>query len=475
MSLLLRFSRQLFLSALLLVTPVLADLSDGLPEPGVQPDTTQVYRTSNNLVLQLPRLVWTWMIYPLGQATIYTEREELPQRAQKLFTNEAGTFGIYPQVQLGGETGTGGGARLFHTDVLGGDESLELIYLFSAASRQRAEFLFEDPTVGAGGLFWNAYGTWLDTDHEDATVNGVIEGREDLEDQLAAGGQETLFGEQRADVQFAFGWRSNAGPLEEFRAGFTAELRAGWAQRQLDELTPRPNLLGETSTVTASAVPGLNQDLTYNWAGLRLAWDDRDAAAPRRQLTHSLRYQFPGRVLLEHGGLYHSFRNIAYPEGGGLAEISFDIARGDDVEFSRLGAEVQRFHTLFWKERVLAVRARLDKVFQATDGLAPYGDLPTLGGSTRLRGYKRGTFRGEGALLLAAEYRWPVWDTWNASLFWEEGHVFDDFDDIQSDTFASSVGIGLTMRSERAYLLGLRLAHSARNDVLLGFSLEHEF
>lgn len=75
----------------------------------------------------------------------------------------------------------------------------------------------------------------------------------------------------------------------------------------------------------------------------------------------------------------------------------------DDVGFTRLGAELQRYQTLFWKERVLAVRVRLDKVFPDDDGFAPY-DLPTLGGSTRLRGYKRGTYRGEGALLLAAEF-----------------------------------------------------------------------
>ena len=203
--------------------------------------------------------------------------------------------------------------------------------------------------------------------------------------------------------------------------------------------------------------------------------EDRDAAPPRRELSHSLRYQFPGRVLLEHGGLYHSFRNIYYPEGGGLAEATFDVARGDDVEFSRLGVEVQRFRTLFWKERVLALRARLDKVFPAGDGLVPYDDMPTLGGGQRLRGYHRGTFRGEGALLLAAEYRWPVWDTWSASLFWEEGQVFDDFGDLASDGFSSSGGAALTMRTETAFLLSLRLAHSARARTLLGFALEQEF
>jgi hypothetical protein len=68
-----------------------------------------------------------------------------------------------------------------------------------------------------------------------------------------------------------------------------------------------------------------------------------------------------------------------------------------------------------------------------------------------------------------------VWDTWNASLFWEEGQVFDDFGDLEADGFGSSVGVGLTLRTSTAFLLGLRLAHSARAKALFGFALEQEF
>jgi hypothetical protein len=455
--------------------PLAADLGDGLPEPGAASDTTLVYRTSGNPLLSFPRSLWTWMVWPLGQATIWAEHEEVPQRVHKFFTNDAGTFGVFPQVQLGGETGTGGGVSLFHNDLFGRDESLEMLYIFSGAGRQRAEALLHDPTVGSGGLFWEAHGAFLETDDEDATINGVVEGREDLEALLGLTGDDVLFGETRADARLSLGWRSNAGPLEDYTPAFTAELRAGWARREVTmEASLLPLIGGETSTATALAVPGLGEQQSYLWTGIRLAWDERDAAPPQRELTHSLRYQFPGRVLLLYDGLYHSYRHLAYPERGGLAEMTFDVARGDDTEFSRLGAEVQLFQPLFWKERVLAGRARLDKVFPSA-GLISYADLPTLGGSQRLRGYKRGTYRGEGALLLALEYRWPVWDTWNAFLFWEEGQVFDDFDQIEGDGFGSSIGAGLTLRSEQAYMLGLRIAHSARTKVLLGFSLDHEF
>ena len=209
--------------------------------------------------------------------------------------------------------------------------------------------------------------------------------------------------------------------------------------------------------------------------GARLAYDDRDFKPPTRTLTHPLIYQFPGRVLREHGGLFHSFRDLFYPERGGLIQAEFDYVTGGDADFIRYVAEVQRFHTLFWSNRILAGRLRLEKTHSISGGFVPFPDLPTLGGSQRLRAYERGAFRGEGALLLALEYRYPIWDTWNAFLFYEEGQVFDEYGDLDSGEFNSSIGFGLTLRTEGAFLLGVRVAHSAEEKLLTGFSLEQEF
>ncbi|MDA0335198.1 MAG: hypothetical protein O2782_08550 [bacterium] len=284
-------SRQLLLCLWISVAagPVLADIGNGLPVPGAASDTTQVYATKHNYLLSLPRLLWTWMVYPVGQMTIYTEHEELPQRAKKLFTNEAETFGIFPQVQLGGETDTGVGARLFHTDLFDDEQSIEMLYVFSHADRQRAEMFYQDPHPG-GRFYWELHGDYMDTDHDDATINGVTDGRADLEALLEAAGQDALFEQLSADARIAVGWRSQAGPLQDYRAGLTAELRGGWALRDLAAQAAGPalDLNGETSTTTASSVPGLGESLTYGWVGVRLAWDDRDAAAPQTELSHSL-------------------------------------------------------------------------------------------------------------------------------------------------------------------------------------------
>ncbi|MBT3345928.1 MAG: hypothetical protein HN712_16285 [Gemmatimonadetes bacterium] len=454
-----------------LASPVMADLGDGLPEAGAV-DSTHAYASSDMMVARLPQMLWNALVYPVGRFTIYAELTELPRRVEEVFTNDAGTFGIFPQVQLGGETNTGGGLSLFHSDLFGAGKELNAIYIYSAADRQRAELLYRDGNLRGGPWFLELHGNYLDTDSEDATINGIVEGRRDLFPD-----EPSLFALQQLDVTGRLGWRSNTGQLEDYSPQLSMTLQGGWSTRDLStDIVGIPDLQGETSTSTASAIPGLGQDLSYGWLGLRLAWDDRDAKPVTSHLSHPLIYQFPGRVLLEHEGLYHSYRDIAYPEGGGLAEVSVDLARGaDDVSFARLGAEVQRFHTLFWSNRVLAGRIRVDKVFPLDDGFAPYADLPTLGGGQRLKGYQRGTYRGEGALLMALEYRWPIWDTWSASLFWEEGQVFDEFGDIDPDLFGSTIGAQMILRTETAFLLGLRVAHSADETALLGFMLEQEF
>ena len=86
--------------------------------------------------------------------------------------------------------------------------------------------------------------------------------------------------------------------------------------------------------------------------------------------------------------------------------------------------------------------------------------MPTLGGGQRLRGYRRGFFRDKGSLLLNAEYRYPIWDTWNAFLFWEEGQVFEKYGDLEAGGFEYSFGAGISVRTERAFLFGLRIARS---------------
>lgn len=428
----------------------------------IQADSTDVYETVHYPVLELPQTVWTWLVYPLGQATIYAENEKLPKKVREWFMNEEQTFGLFPQVQLGGETSTSAGGQLF---LLGRSQALNAAYTIRDTDRHSGSLQFKDHAGAA--TYWNIEADYLKTNDEGSTLNGSVE------DQLGA-----LFAVERADIMATFGWRANSGPLHLYSKGLALEGRVGWGRREFSSQVPlTAPLVGIVGlTPSASQLGGLGQALTVFTVGTKFEYDDRDFEEPVRSLSHPLNYHFPGRMLLHHQDAYHSFRNTFYPERGNLLVAEADYVTGsDEARFVRLAVEAQRFQTLFWRNRILAGRARLDRVHAIDDGLVPFPDLPHLGGSQRLRGYERGSLRGQGSLLLAFEYRWPIWDTWNAFLFHEEGQVFDQYGDIDLDHFVSSTGGGMSLRSQTGLLLGLRLAHSAQESLLTGFSLEQEF
>lgn len=430
------------------------------------PDSV-AFATKHYPALQIPQLLWTALVYPLGEFTIYSERTELPTRVNDWFTNEAGTFGLFPQVNFGGETGFGGGLRTFHTDLFGSGKEFEALFIY-AKEGQTGSALYHDPNIAGGAFYWTVEGDYLSTHNSDATINAAVAEKEKFQ----------LFDLEQFDVFSILGWRAEAGELADFKKNIYIEGRVGFGSRDFSERLGPGHLYTPFRgyTESAEALVGLGQSISLYSLGLNLTYDDRDFKTPQRELSHPTNYIFPGRVLEHDGEYYHSYRDINYPERGGLLQAGAEFASGsEDTKFWRLTAEAQRFFTLFWSNRILAIRSRLEKVHALGDGVIPFADLPHMGGSQRHRGYERGFFRGEGALLLSAEYRWPIWDTWNAFLFWDEGQVFDDYGEIAADRLHTSYGAGLSLRSERGFLLGLRIGRSAQSRAQTGFSLEQEF
>ena len=427
-------------------------------------DTIDVYETRRNHVLAFPKYVWNALVWPIGRFTIWVEHEQVPARVVDLFTNEAETFGVFPHGTLGGETSTGGGFTLFHSDLFGRGKGLSAS-LVANPSNYSGSALYEDPGIGGGPWYWNVSVEALATENENSTING----------QLRESG--SLLDHRQRDAAIALGRRSNYGVTEGYEPEAVIELRLAHGFRRYDDAGRQP-----------SGVPGANEAINLLSAGVVLAFDDRDFKPPTRTISHPLNYQFPGRVLLFANDRYYSFRDTAFPEGGGLIQVEADYVAGSrdvrsvryiagsrDVRYFRYAAEIQRFFTLFYSNRILALRARLEKLHPlGDDGVIPYSDLTTLGGSQRLRGYKRGFFRDQGSLLLSAEYRYPIWDTWNAFLFWDEGQVFSEYGALEMDRFEYSYGAGLSLRTERAFLLGVRIARSDEEAALVGFSLEKE-
>jgi hypothetical protein len=139
-----------------------------------------------------------------------------------------------------------------------------------------------------------------------------------------------------------------------------------------------------------------------------------------------------------------------YPASGGRYRLSMAMFHDQDLarySFNRVEAEGAQYFAI--GRTVFALRGRLD-VSQSGAGQAiPFYLLPSLGGSNSLRGYLDYRFRDQDAMLVSAEYRWPILHRVDAAVFYDTGAV------------APAVG-ALLGHLNPDYGIGLRV-HSARH------------
>ena len=423
-------------------------------------DSTDVYRSPGRSVFAIPKMIWDVLVHPVGQLAIYYEHAELLQQYYSWFTNADGTIGVFPGFTLGGETGTGGGFRAFHTNLWHKGKILTGQYTYSGGRGQTGTAAYIDPNVLGSELHWIFDVDFLRTRHDDASINAALEDDD-----------TRIFRLDSVELTNRLRWRRHNGHLFPYKPNTQAEVWVGYSRRDFRAFKGGTGTLTDRgSTAEASLLRGIGSNYAFYRVGGRLTYDDRDYKRPRDFVVLPLNYVLPGRVAVEHEGLYYFWRDLGYPERGGLFEGSLELNTGPDhFRFTRLSTEVHRYITLFRNNRILAVRARLDKVSALGNDFVPYTDLTRLGGGDSARGYRRGFFTGEGAILINIEYRWPIWDTWNAFLFWDEGQIFDSFDEVSGSGFTTSVGGGITLRTEIGLIAKIQVGHSGESTARVGF------
>ena len=135
-------------------------------------------------------------------------------------TNKTGTFGLFPHGQLGGETGTGVGVRLFYTNILGRKNALTAHYIYSGEQGQFCEGLYIDPNLLDTGLIWEIQGGYLQTKNRNANINGAIDDDE-----------SRLFELKKVDVETSVEWRLETNEIASFAPQFKIVGRLGFSQR----------------------------------------------------------------------------------------------------------------------------------------------------------------------------------------------------------------------------------------------------
>jgi outer membrane protein assembly factor BamA len=153
-----------------------------------------------------------------------------------------------------------------------------------------------------------------------------------------------------------------------------------------------------------------------------------------------------------------------YPTSGGRYQLSFASFHDQDFaqySFRRLDADAAQYIPLFHKSWVLALRGRAVLSQSAAGQDVPFYLLPTLGGSSTLRGFADYRFRDRNLLLFSAEYRWPLFRALDGALFYDAGTVAPTAQGLSLRHAQTDYGVGVRLHTTKRTLLRVDVARGA--------------
>ena len=163
-----------------------------------------------------------------------------------------------------------------------------------------------------------------------------------------------------------------------------------------------------------------------------------------------------------------------YPTSGGryrLSMASFHDRDYSQYSFRRMEADAAHYIPLLHKSWVLALRGRMALSQTDRGQEVPFYLLPTLGGSTALRGFSDYRFRDRDLLLVSAEYRWPIFRTMDGALFYDAGTVAASADALSMRHLHTDYGVGVRVHTTTRTTARVDFARSGEGHrVLLTFT-----
>jgi outer membrane protein assembly factor BamA len=143
---------------------------------------------------------------------------------------------------------------------------------------------------------------------------------------------------------------------------------------------------------------------------------------------------------------YEGATPAGHPGRGGRyqAAISRFSGRGANTyDFLRFDADLRQYVPVV-RDRHLVVMRAVTALTNAPDGASvPFYYLPSLGGSSGLRGFHEFRFRDRNALMLQAEYRWLPARFVESAVFYDAGVAAPRRSGLTRDRMVSDYGVGL--------------------------------
>ena len=377
------------------------------PDPNLTPYRTR--RTVFSHALALPSTLWNAAWYPVGQFTIWMEQKHVHQRLINFFFNKAHTGAIFPVISFGGNTGVAGGVIAFHNNLFNRQKLVNFTFLYGSSDDNSAILTYTDPAIWGSPAILKLTAEYFNDSDENHFIGGNFSGVSD----------RSSYAITRRNTQLDLGFPLSSAIAWDISAKF----------EHFDIEPSNESRFGERFPTD---IPGIG---TNNLGSIGTI------------LTFDFRNGWP-RTL-----------------SGALLKIGYDFnSEFSDAQFQfhHYFGEIQTFVSLPFlaRNRRFSARARLDKAENVAGKDIPFYALSMLGDENTLRGFDQNRFRDKGSLMFNFEYRYPIYDTFDAVIFWDEGQVFDEFEQLRLDRFHWGAGFGLRFMTTTGFLFRLEFGFS---------------
>jgi len=343
--------------------------------------------------LEVPAYVLRGVTYPFLELSRLMERNRVPEKIAKYYLHSNVVF--FPIIQAGGGDGFGGGFAMQARNLFHRGYKLMLYYeIFTDFDQRTAIALSTPPLVHIADQPLTMHFGAKFRDKNNAHFFGV-------------GADSQQIGEANfAYDRFGVGIDFDYPIIGELNVHIPLALSISDTKQDSDNNHPSVQQI-----YTPSELVGFEQNLKYFVFGIVLGHDTRD------------------------------FKDM--PTRGGLQRFAFLRNQGlgtQQFNFNEYRLDIRQYFSLHTPRHVISLRNSW--VIQQGDNV-PFNLLTVLDINSPLRGFTSGRFRDRNSVLFNAEYRFPVWDYIDGTLFVDTGRVFHDFGDLSFNDWRYSVGGGI--------------------------------
>ncbi|MCE9626105.1 MAG: BamA/TamA family outer membrane protein [Deltaproteobacteria bacterium] len=363
--------------------------------------------------LAIPYYVLKGVTYPVSKLAHVIEKNKYSRRSVGLVINKDRNFSVYPILTVGDGRKFGGGLGISAINLFHQPYVLKTDFILYQDLDQRASFSISNDAafrVFDRNFSFEFLSTWYKDGDEDFFGIGPD----------TSESNKSEFGLQRFVIGTRFGFELihnlSLSPRIFFDTALSNNGHADFPDSVEANFPP-------------SELAGFGRTISYLDFGFRLAHDDRDPDINPR-----------------HGGL----RELTFHRFMGVGQKGFDYFQWD--------VDVEQYFQLWHPRLVLWLHNGWTFQKESGGSQIPFYRLAELDVNSPLRGFDKGRFRDRGSVVFNVEFRYPIWDNVDGTVFFDTGRVFDGISNFAFKDFKLTGGGGLRVTVNEFYLFKLEVA-----------------